>query len=176
VPYEDDDDSDDDIGPRPPGEDEAGPEKSAVEEFLEREKRRAEQLEEKEKPKVLKREEWMLVPPEAGVMSTSELQLFIVSRRGRLTSPKLTLCENAHQLSIGPTRRSKWTIPFGQKLQLKSISVWQMRQLVSSATRRLSRASETRPSRARVNDSGKKRFEQKSSDITYVPRLFPCCC
>lgn len=43
-----------------------------MEEFLEREKRRAEQLEEKEKPKVLKREEWMLVPPEAGVMSSSE--------------------------------------------------------------------------------------------------------
>lgn len=42
-----------------------------MEEFLEREKRRAEQLEEKEKPKVMKREEWMLVPPEAGVMSTS---------------------------------------------------------------------------------------------------------
>lgn len=65
----DDSESDDDIGPRPPGEDEVGPEKSAVEEFLEREKRRAENIEEKAKPKVLKREEWMLVPPEAGVLS-----------------------------------------------------------------------------------------------------------
>jgi hypothetical protein len=70
--YADDEESesDDDIGPKPPGEQESGPEKSAVEEFVEREKRRAEQLEEKERPKVLKREEWMLVPPEAGILSS----------------------------------------------------------------------------------------------------------
>ena len=87
-PYEDDDESDDDIGPKPPGEDEVGPEKSAVEEFLEREKRRAEQLEEKEKPKVLKREEWMLVPPEAGVLSHgSSLLQMITSQKSELMVP-----------------------------------------------------------------------------------------
>jgi hypothetical protein len=37
---------------------------------LEREKRRAEQIEEKERPKALKREEWMLVPPEAGILAS----------------------------------------------------------------------------------------------------------
>jgi hypothetical protein len=70
--YDDEDDSDDDIGPKPPGDNdgEAVPEKSAVEEFLEREKRRAERIEEESKPKVLKREEWMLVPPEAGILAS----------------------------------------------------------------------------------------------------------
>jgi len=67
--YDDDEESDDDIGPKPPGAEDAGPEKSAVEEFVEREKRRAERLEEESKPKVLTRDEWMLVPPEAGIMS-----------------------------------------------------------------------------------------------------------
>jgi hypothetical protein len=70
APKYEDDESDDDIGPRPPGQEEAGQEKSAVEEFLEREKRRAEQIEEKERPKALKREEWMLVPPEAGILAS----------------------------------------------------------------------------------------------------------
>lgn len=67
---EEDEESDDDIGPKPPGAEEAGPEKSGVEEFLEREKRRAERIEEESKPKALKRDEWMLVPPEAGIMSS----------------------------------------------------------------------------------------------------------
>jgi hypothetical protein len=67
--YQEDEESDDDIGPKPPGED-VGPEKSAVEEFIEREKRRAERLEEELKPKALKREEWMLIPPEAGILSS----------------------------------------------------------------------------------------------------------
>jgi len=60
---EEDEESDDDIGPKPPGAEEAGPEKSGVEEFLEREKRRAERIEEESKPKALTRDEWMLVPP-----------------------------------------------------------------------------------------------------------------
>jgi hypothetical protein len=76
--YQEDEESDDDIGPKPPGED-VGPEKSAVEEFIEREKRRAERLEEESKPKALKREEWMLVPPEAGILSSGMYILFVKS-------------------------------------------------------------------------------------------------
>ncbi|WVQ93392.1 hypothetical protein IAU59_000461 [Kwoniella sp. CBS 9459] len=68
--YDDNDDSDDDvIGPMPvqaSGDEEAG---SAVREFLEREERMRKAAEEKNKPKVPQREEWMLVPPTAGVLS-----------------------------------------------------------------------------------------------------------
>jgi len=59
----DEDDEDDDYGPTPLPSGFALREKSGVEEFLEREERRKKQLEEASKPKALKREEWMLVPP-----------------------------------------------------------------------------------------------------------------
>lgn len=70
-----DDDSDDEvIGPVPvptagEEEDEA---QAAVREFLEREERRRKQAEEKDKPKALQREEWMLVPPTSGVLSNGK--------------------------------------------------------------------------------------------------------
>ncbi|WVF65746.1 hypothetical protein IAT40_000478 [Kwoniella sp. CBS 6097] len=67
--YYDDDSDDDVIGPMPvqaSGEEESG---SAVKEFLEREERMRKAAEEKNKPKVQQREEWMLVPPTAGVLS-----------------------------------------------------------------------------------------------------------
>ncbi|KAH7925689.1 hypothetical protein BV22DRAFT_417566 [Leucogyrophana mollusca] len=62
-----DDDSDDDVGPKPlpAGLSAAHEERSGVQEFLEREERRRKQAEEDSKPKALKREEWMLVPPKA---------------------------------------------------------------------------------------------------------------
>ncbi|RSH95455.1 hypothetical protein EHS25_000547 [Saitozyma podzolica] len=64
-----DDDSDDDIGPRL--EDMSGAqEKTAVQEWMEREERWAKEREEKNKPKVATREEWMLVPPTSGVLSS----------------------------------------------------------------------------------------------------------
>jgi len=63
------DDSDDDIGPKPvPGA--VHEERSAVQEFLEREQRWAREREEAAKPKVPKREEWMLVPPTSGILSS----------------------------------------------------------------------------------------------------------
>ncbi|KAF9779739.1 hypothetical protein BJ322DRAFT_1101622 [Thelephora terrestris] len=60
-----DDSEDEDVGPMPlPAHlSSQHQEKSAVEEFLEREKRRQQALEDAAKPKALKREEWMLVPP-----------------------------------------------------------------------------------------------------------------
>ncbi|OCF30574.1 hypothetical protein I316_07775 [Kwoniella heveanensis BCC8398] len=67
--YDDDDSDDDVIGPMPvqaSGEEETG---SAVREFLEREERMRKAAEEKIKPKVQQREEWMLVPPSGGVLA-----------------------------------------------------------------------------------------------------------
>jgi len=63
-----DSDSDSDIGPRPLPAAYASQieEKSAVEEFMEREERRKKLQEEASKPKKLQREEWMLVPPKSG--------------------------------------------------------------------------------------------------------------
>ncbi|KAI0651397.1 hypothetical protein C8Q79DRAFT_897101 [Trametes meyenii] len=60
--YEDEDDEDD-VGPRPLPQGYAEEEKDGVQEFIEREERRRKQLEEASKPKAPKREEWMLVPP-----------------------------------------------------------------------------------------------------------------
>ncbi|KAI0719076.1 hypothetical protein C8T65DRAFT_759921 [Cerioporus squamosus] len=62
-PHYDDEDDDEDVGPRPLPAGYVIPEKDGVQEFLEREERRRKQLEEGSKPKALQREEWMLVPP-----------------------------------------------------------------------------------------------------------------
>lgn len=65
-----DDSDDDDIGPRLDSA--PAPQRSAAEEFREREERRARLIEEENKPKTLQREEWMLVPPSSGVLSNGK--------------------------------------------------------------------------------------------------------
>lgn len=57
------DDEDEDVGPMPLPGGVILEEKDGVTEFLEKEERRRKQVEEAAKPKALKREEWMLVPP-----------------------------------------------------------------------------------------------------------------
>ncbi|KAJ3551064.1 hypothetical protein NM688_g4939 [Phlebia brevispora] len=59
----DDEDEDEDIGPMPMPGGVSIIESDGVKEFLEKEERRRQQVEEASKPKALKREEWMLVPP-----------------------------------------------------------------------------------------------------------------
>ncbi|KAI6037934.1 hypothetical protein EDC04DRAFT_2868576 [Pisolithus marmoratus] len=67
-----DSDSDAEVGPQPPpARFPAAKEKSAVEEFIEREERRRKNVEEAKKPKKLEREEWMLVPPKSGDLLAS---------------------------------------------------------------------------------------------------------
>ncbi|TFK38739.1 hypothetical protein BDQ12DRAFT_651055 [Crucibulum laeve] len=61
--YYSDDDSDDDVGPKPLPAGMQHEEPDAVKEFIAREERRRKELEEASKPKALKRDEWMLVPP-----------------------------------------------------------------------------------------------------------------
>jgi len=101
--YDDsDDDDDDDVGPMPlPAHlSSRQQEKSAVEEFLEREKRRQQAIEDAAKPKALQREEWMLVPP-----SKSDLLGSIDPTRlnkGRKFAPTT----NPH---AGSTDTSLWT-------------------------------------------------------------------
>ncbi|ORY29115.1 hypothetical protein BCR39DRAFT_481854 [Naematelia encephala] len=68
-PTYDDDDDDDVIGPVPIPE-ALAPQKSAVEEFREREERMRKAKEEESKPKKREREEWMLVPPTAGPLAS----------------------------------------------------------------------------------------------------------
>ncbi|KAJ3483558.1 hypothetical protein NLI96_g6227 [Meripilus lineatus] len=60
---EDEEDSDDDYGPQPLPQGVVLEQNEGVREFLEKEERRRKQIEEASKPKTLKREEWMLVPP-----------------------------------------------------------------------------------------------------------------
>jgi hypothetical protein len=68
-----DSDSDDEIvGPLPSYKDDDANASSAVRDFQEREERWRKEREEAKKPKVLKREEWMLKPPEAGDILSSE--------------------------------------------------------------------------------------------------------
>lgn len=71
-----DEESDDDvIGPRPDavGGVASGGERSAVQEFMEREERWAKEREEAKKPKKMEREEWMLVPPKSGPLASGTL-------------------------------------------------------------------------------------------------------
>lgn len=68
-----DDDSDDEIvGPLPSQADEDSNASSAVRDFQERELRWNKEREEAAKPKVIKRQEWMLKPPEAGDILSSQ--------------------------------------------------------------------------------------------------------
>ncbi|TFK24371.1 hypothetical protein FA15DRAFT_669599 [Coprinopsis marcescibilis] len=60
---QDEDDSDDDVGPKPLPAGMKHEESDAVKEFIEKEERRKKHLEESNKPKAAKRDEWMLVPP-----------------------------------------------------------------------------------------------------------------
>lgn len=97
-----DESDDEDVGPMPlPAHlSSRHQEKSAVEEFLEKEKRRQQAVEDASKPKALKREEWMLVPP-----SKSDLLGSIDPTRltkGRKFAPTT----NPH---AGSTDTSLWT-------------------------------------------------------------------
>ena len=59
--------SDSEVGPQPlPSSTHPKAEKSAVQEFIEREERRRKNVEEASRPKKLEREEWMIVPPKSG--------------------------------------------------------------------------------------------------------------
>ncbi|TEB30649.1 hypothetical protein FA13DRAFT_1630254 [Coprinellus micaceus] len=94
---EDEDDSDEDVGPKPLPAGMKHEESNAVKEFLEREERMRKAREEKSAPK---REEWMLVPP-----SSSDLL-------GNLDPTKLKKGRQfakSSQSSSGPSDMSLWT-------------------------------------------------------------------
>ena len=62
-----DSNTDSEVGPQPlPSSTHPKLEKSAVQEFIEREERRRKNVEEASHPKKLEREEWMIVPPKSG--------------------------------------------------------------------------------------------------------------
>ncbi len=65
------DDSDDEVGPSVALASRPGEGATGVSEFLEREARWAKEREERDRPKEMKREEWMLVPPEQGELAQS---------------------------------------------------------------------------------------------------------
>ncbi|KAK7038027.1 GPALPP motifs-containing protein [Favolaschia claudopus] len=66
--YHADDSDDDDIGPRPLPAGVGFEERDAVKEFMAKEERRRQQVEDAAKPKAPKRDEWMLVPPSSSVL------------------------------------------------------------------------------------------------------------
>ncbi|KAG8712899.1 hypothetical protein FRC08_013949 [Ceratobasidium sp. 394] len=68
-----DSDSDDDYGPMPlpAGAEPSHDENDGVREFIEREKRREQQIEEAKRPKALKRDDWMLAPPSSSDLFSS---------------------------------------------------------------------------------------------------------
>ncbi|KAG9014751.1 hypothetical protein FRB94_010598 [Tulasnella sp. JGI-2019a] len=84
------DDSDDDYGPKPlpPGHNQ---EEDGVSNFLEREERRQKAIEEDSKPKALKRDEWMLKPPEASnIFSSLDTTKLKARQFSRKTEDKIT--------------------------------------------------------------------------------------
>ncbi|KAJ7623801.1 hypothetical protein FB45DRAFT_1061659 [Roridomyces roridus] len=68
VRYQDPDDSDDDVGPRPLPAGVNFEERDAVKEFMAKEEKRRREVEEAAKPKAPKRDEWMLVPPPSSLL------------------------------------------------------------------------------------------------------------
>jgi len=90
IPAANEDDSDDDYGPTPlpPGE---GEDEDGVRNFLEREERRQKAVEEDSKPKALKRDEWMLKPPEASnIFSSLDTTKLKARQFSRKTDDKIT--------------------------------------------------------------------------------------
>ncbi|CAE6451482.1 unnamed protein product [Rhizoctonia solani] len=73
-PPPEDSESDDDYGPMPlpAGLSSNNEEGDGVKEFLERERRRQENIEEAKKPKALKRDDWMLAPPTSSDLFSSK--------------------------------------------------------------------------------------------------------
>ncbi|KAJ7223508.1 hypothetical protein GGX14DRAFT_658361 [Mycena pura] len=67
-PHDGDDDSDDDVGPRPLPAGARAAEPDAVAEFIAKEEKRRREVAEAAKPKAPKRDEWMLVPPTPGTV------------------------------------------------------------------------------------------------------------
>ncbi|KAJ7155146.1 hypothetical protein C8R46DRAFT_1356392 [Mycena filopes] len=68
VQYHDPNESDDDVGPRPLPAGVGFAEQDAVKEFMAKEEKRTQEVEEAAKPKAPKRDEWMLVPPTSSVL------------------------------------------------------------------------------------------------------------
>jgi hypothetical protein len=112
--YEDeDDDDDDDIGPRPVAS--GMQERSAVQEFMEREARWAKEREAAKKPKKLEREEWMLVPPTSGVLSTGMLCSWIWVAGHCVDEDQLTHFGNGQLHFLGIPQPLKPTPVYGQR-------------------------------------------------------------
>ncbi|KAH9487320.1 GPALPP motifs-containing protein 1 [Psilocybe cubensis] len=82
--YDNEDSDDDDIGPKPLPAGMQHRQSDAVQEFLEREEKRRKAAEEAAKPKAVKRDEWMLVPPTSqgllGNLDTTKLKARQFSR------------------------------------------------------------------------------------------------
>ncbi|QRV76951.1 hypothetical protein RhiJN_19797 [Ceratobasidium sp. AG-Ba] len=72
-PQNQESDSDDDYGPMPlpAGAASEHDDNDGVREFIEREKRREQQIEESKQPKALKRDDWMLAPPSSSDLFSS---------------------------------------------------------------------------------------------------------
>ncbi|KAF8603148.1 hypothetical protein BDV93DRAFT_523512 [Ceratobasidium sp. AG-I] len=91
-----DSDSDDDYGPMPlPAGVSVDNDEDGVREFIEREKRREQQIEEAKKPKALKRDDWMLAPPTSSDLFSSLDPTKLKSRQfSRSTTDKKSAASN----------------------------------------------------------------------------------
>ncbi|KAH7330629.1 hypothetical protein B0J17DRAFT_696689 [Rhizoctonia solani] len=96
-PPPEDSESDDDYGPMPlpEGLSSNNEEGDGVKEFLERERRRQENIEEAKKPKALKRDDWMLAPPTSSDLFSSLDPTKLKSRQfSRSTNDKKSAASN----------------------------------------------------------------------------------
>ncbi|KAJ3525730.1 hypothetical protein NMY22_g10451 [Coprinellus aureogranulatus] len=124
---EDEEDSDDDVGPKPLPAGMKHEESNAVKEFIEREERMRKAREEAAKEKnAPKREEWMLVPP-----SSSDLL-------GNLDPTKLKkgrqFSKSTHSASSGPSDMSLWTeTPAERQKRLEDEVMGRKRRAVDAA-------------------------------------------
>ncbi|KAJ3530453.1 hypothetical protein NMY22_g8562 [Coprinellus aureogranulatus] len=124
---EDEEDSDDDVGPKPLPAGMKHEESNAVKEFIEREERMRKAREEAAKEKnAPKREEWMLVPP-----SSSDLL-------GNLDPTKLKkgrqFSKSTHSASSGPSDMSLWTeTPAERQKRLEDEVMGRKRRAVDTA-------------------------------------------
>jgi len=81
--------------PLPAGVSAADDEEDGVREFIEREKRREQQIEEAKKPKALKRDDWMLAPPTSSDLFSSLDPTKLKSRQfSRSTTDKKSAASN----------------------------------------------------------------------------------
>ncbi|EIM92060.1 uncharacterized protein STEHIDRAFT_117150 [Stereum hirsutum FP-91666 SS1] len=159
---EEEEESEDEVGPVPLPQGVVLEEEDGVREFLEKEEQRRKAIEEAAKPKALKREEWMLVPPSASdLLSNIDPTKLTKSRQfSRSTAP-----------SRGQTDNSLWTETPAERQQRLADEVSGKKRRAENGPSREELEAEEEARKRRKKDMELKRDVEEHTRKTRGPSL-----